>query len=912
MLRPYKTTLLFVIISCITSSLFAQPNRINIAEKPLFVNGANVAWINFARDIGPGETNFGLFEEMFQEMNENGGNSFRLWLHTNGVSTPQFTGTGPNDTVIGPGVGAIQDLRQILDLAHEYDISLKLCLWSFDMLQSGLSTDVLQRNRALLTDDAKMDAYIQNSLIPMVDSLKGHPAILAWEIFNEPEGMTTNFGWTPAGFRVSMSHIQTFVNRTVGAIKRTDPDVLVTNGSWSFRASSDKNLRGVVYTNFYRDDRLISAGGDSLGVLDFYSVHYYEHFSTPLSPFHFDASYWGLDKPIVIGEFYLTDPRVDGNPDATFNVPWQDLYKTLYNRGYAGAMGWQWFDWYAERTDMDGVDGTLNWPRMLTSMKALSEEHPEDTILEFPGLRLKFESQDSQIEKGQSTWLKWETRGADRVTLNDANVSFVDSLEVSPTETTIYTLSALDETDSNDTLIESITVTVVEPMTVNRVLNRPVFSSPESSNPTRVNDGNMTTYWSPDSDGTISVWFDMQQTVDFEKFTANWGNIRPSQVSVSGSYDGFTWFTIQNDIPISSSLTESTVSDPTKTRFIRFFFENDGDNPVRIAEISAYGVISDNQIPMVSVASSIWDDYLESGNDVFLLVDVIAGHEVIESVEYFVNDVLVATTTESPFDFLWEIIPVGDHEIYARAETATYSLQTPSVFMTVHPMVQSLRLEAENSAIAGNTTIQEHSSASHGRYIRMEAASGSSLTWNDIQIAEGGDFTLRIGFRLPFDTPKGQFLFVNGAQISEIMFAGEINQWLFEDIPISLISGSNSIVITGSWGYMDLDFVEVRGNGITTSTESNELVTRFSLEQNYPNPFNPTTTIQFSLPNEGHTKLTVFDVLGREVAVLVDDLMTVGSHTLSFDAGSQLASGVYLYRLQSGGLTSTQKMLLMK
>src|SRR5690606_27808961 len=122
---------------CITGSLFAQTNRITIAEKPLFVNGGNVAWINFARDIGPGETRFDLFEDMFQEMNQNGGNSFRLWLHTNGISTPQFTGPGANDSVIGPGVGAIQDLRQILDLAHEYDISLKLCLWSFDMLQSG-------------------------------------------------------------------------------------------------------------------------------------------------------------------------------------------------------------------------------------------------------------------------------------------------------------------------------------------------------------------------------------------------------------------------------------------------------------------------------------------------------------------------------------------------------------------------------------------------------------------------------------------------------------------------------------------------------------------------------------------------------------------------------------------------------
>ena len=422
----------------------------------------------------------------------------------------------------------------------------------------------------------------------------------------------------------------------------------------------------------------------------------------------------------------------------------------------------------------------------------------------------------------------------------------------------------------------------------------------------------MNTYWSPASEGSVSVWLDMQQTIDFENFIVNWGNNRPSQMSISGSYDGFTWFSIQNNIAISSELTEYSASDPIKTRFVRFFFENDGDNPVQIAEISAFGVISEYQIPMVTISSPDGEEYLESGDDLLFLIDIIDGLEPIQSVEYFLNDELIAKTTESPFAFLWDNISVGDHEIYARAETASYTLQTPSIFITVHPMVQSLRLEAEDAVIAGNTTIQEHSSASHGRYIRMEAASGSSLNWNDIQIADGGDFTLRIGFRLPFDTPKGQFLFVNGAQVSEILFAGELNQWLYEDVPITLNSGSNSIAITGSWGYMDFDFVEVRGNGITTSTESNELVTKFSLEQNYPNPFNPTTSINFSLPYEGHTKLTIFDVLGREVSVLVDEMMTIGSHTISFNAGSQLASGVYLYRLQSGGLTSTQKMLLMK
>src|SRR5690606_28529346 len=138
-----------------------------------------------------------------------------------------------------------------------------------------------------------------------------------------------------------------------------------------------------------------------------------------------------------------------------------------------------------------------------------------------------------------------------------------------------YTLSALDETDSNESLTESITITVIEPLTVNRILNRPVFTSP-TTNGQRLNDGNVrTNHWSTDTDGPVSFWFDMQKTIDFEKFSVIWGVTRPSHLSVSGSYDGFTWFTIQDNIPIPSDSRDYTVSEPTKTRFIRFFFEND-------------------------------------------------------------------------------------------------------------------------------------------------------------------------------------------------------------------------------------------------------------------------------------------------------------------------------------------------
>ena len=87
--------------------------------------------------------------------------------------------------------------------------------------------------------------------------------------------------------------------------------------------------------------------------------------------------------------------------------------------------------------------------------------------------------------------------------------------------------------------------------------------------------------------------------------------------------------------------------------------------------------------------------------------------------------------------------------------------------------------------------------------------------------------------------------------------------------------------------------------------------TRYVLDQNYPNPFNPSTTIQFGLPEAGKVSLDVFDMTGRRVATLVDESKTAGWHNVTFDA-SNLASGMYIYRIQSGDFIQTRKLILVK
>ena len=95
---------------------------------------------------------------------------------------------------------------------------------------------------------------------------------------------------------------------------------------------------------------------------------------------------------------------------------------------------------------------------------------------------------------------------------------------------------------------------------------------------------------------------------------------------------------------------------------------------------------------------------------------------------------------------------------------------------------------------------------------------------------------------------------------------------------------------------------------------SNEVPDRFSLQQNYPNPFNPSTTIKFGVPVSVETqniKLTVYDITGKEIAVLLDEPLSAGSYEVVWNS-SGYASGVYFYRLTAGSFSETKKMVLSK
>ena len=127
-------------------------------------------------------------------------------------------------------------------------------------------------------------------------------------------------------------------------------------------------------------------------------------------------------------------------------------------------------------------------------------------------------------------------------------------------------------------------------------------------------------------------------------------------------------------------------------------------------------------------------------------------------------------------------------------------------------------------------------------------------------------------------------------------------QYEFVDIPkggITFQYRLKQIDTDGKYSYSEVVSIDIR------------IPSQYSLKQNYPNPFNPSTKIAYSIPKEGLVTLKVFDVLGREVALLVNKTQQAGNYEVIYD-GSMQASGAYICKMSSGNYTSSIKMLLIK
>ena len=154
-------------------------------------------------------------------------------------------------------------------------------------------------------------------------------------------------------------------------------------------------------------------------------------------------------------------------------------------------------------------------------------------------------------------------------------------------------------------------------------------------------------------------------------------------------------------------------------------------------------------------------------------------------------------------------------------------------------------------------------------------------------------------------TPEGTFQCLRIVVNVSLLF-GNITSYLFVDGPRTYAV----INYSPTFNQLSVSYTAIKPTSVLNEV-SGVLPTSYDLQQNYPNPFNPTTKLSFSVPHSSHITLKVFNVLGNEVATLVNEFVKAGIYETSFD-GNRLPSGVYFYRLQGEGFIDTKRMLLLK
>ena len=173
------------------------------------------------------------------------------------------------------------------------------------------------------------------------------------------------------------------------------------------------------------------------------------------------------------------------------------------------------------------------------------------------------------------------------------------------------------------------------------------------------------------------------------------------------------------------------------------------------------------------------------------------------------------------------------------------------------------------------------------------------------------------------DKNKAMILFANASMTKTLNFNLDFDggsrgllgnlkiQKITEDADGEIVSKDNSFSMSVTLQPLDIIAYIIEPDSIGTGLEDENIKLDYKLEQNYPNPFNPSTVISFTLPKAGLTKLSVFNILGQEVAVLENKEILSGTYEYKFDA-SNLSSGIYFYKLQSNNYISIKKMMLIK
>ena len=373
--------------------------------KKIFFSGTNLAWSDYNSDVGDSPLNENAWRKAVEGTRAAGGNAIRWWLFNNMSQSPTIDQT--THLVTGLKENTIANMKKALDIAEEYGVMVSMCLFSHNLMepnQWGLYSEKLDidANTKLFEDDGT-EAFIKNVLEPVVKAIGFHKALMTWEVFNEPEGMTT-VGWTTK--KLDKEKIQKFTNKVAAAIHNIDKGFLVSTGSVNIK-----------YQSWWNDAELIKAGGEANGTLDFFQTHYYPYYQDDaVSPFvntaaQMATTYSYDKKPMIIGEFPASGWKGDtytSSMAAKTEISTEECYRKAFDGGYAGALAWQYI---GDKTESQFGGYTYTIEPALKAMKSLFSTEMESikiknvTIEEATGngmMAVTYGGDNAQIEYQKS------------------------------------------------------------------------------------------------------------------------------------------------------------------------------------------------------------------------------------------------------------------------------------------------------------------------------------------------------------------------------------------------------------------------------------------------------------------------------------------------------------------------------
>ncbi len=321
--------------------LSSRPEELSLARRESaletldrgFLKGVNLPWNHYG-DFGihpwwgkmydPGR-----FYDFFQECKRYGVNAVRIWIFADGRTSPEWASEGE---VSGLDERFLPDIDDMLGKAAEAGIGVIAVLWDFMVFNDHRSGDGPHAGMhgPMFWDYDQTSRYLDRALIPLVSRYKDNPALIGWEIMNEPEwGMQINGGGSAAQ-TIGEWSMRRFVARNAVAVHEHGGGKLVTVGSASWKFNSDLDWR----TNYWSDDALKeTVDWDSAATLDFYQVHYYDWMHPHSDPFYYARDYFRTGgKPVLIGE--ATPKTAYYSPDA--------MLQRAKQGGYAGVLFWSY------------------------------------------------------------------------------------------------------------------------------------------------------------------------------------------------------------------------------------------------------------------------------------------------------------------------------------------------------------------------------------------------------------------------------------------------------------------------------------------------------------------------------------------------------------------------------------------